>query len=504
MTQQYQEVGDDYLSQRFGAPGSQSSENVTTTQLAPLTQTNLAPIVQPKKSEKGPVAPPATMPETEKPNLEGMAESVLRTQEQMKKRPAAEAQNPLDPILDYATQNWEYFAVPAAAVAANYITKTVSPSRRSLVDRMFSAMAPDSTIASPQVTNRIDPVMDTGSSLQKPDLDMSKLDPEMRQIIARSEANRVAKEKDLEFRRQQRQQAAVNEINRVPDTTGMPTAKAPSPIPDVIAKTTPSVVLAPAPDMVKSLSGISTPEIPTVADIGKQSLGLAPVAPPVTVNQIVSEAISPPSEEKKKGRPAGAKNLTPDQRAAAQASKGTNMYLNMFGFEKNDPTSAKSLAAIESTNRFINEALGGKPPASRDPMLNPEGDIGPSGKKFYSGTPEGYRNAYIPWLQENLNTLPPETQQHVLSSMTKGQTADITKIAKGLGLAGLLGASGAAFSAPAQTRTRDVINAVGESLLPIGITPRTLQSGNLGPAQLRAFEEAQKLGSPYRSVPPPQ
>ena len=45
---------------------------------------------------------------------------------------------------------------------------------------------------------------------------------------------------------------------------------------------------------------------------------------------------------------------------------------------------------------------------------------------------------------------------------------------------------------------------VGEALLPIGMTPSELASGTLTEKQLRAFQEAQKLGSPYRSVPPPR
>jgi hypothetical protein len=344
-----------------------------------------------------------------------------------------------------------------------------------------------------------------------------KLDADWQRILAQSEANRIAKQADAQKKiadnlATQQTIDAVHQIDRkgVPET--IQATLQPEPSVQTVKPNKIGQMMA-GQEMRNPLGGLASAytepirppslpksEIPTIADLTNQVVGTAPVAPPETTKQIATEAV----EGKKKGRPAGAKNLTEEQRLAAQASKGTNMYLNMFGFDKNDPTSPKSLAAVESTQRFINEAMGGVPPASRDPLLNPEGDIAPSGKKFYSGTPEGYRNAYIPWLQENLHTLPPETQSHVLHAMTKGQTGDIGKLVKGMGLVGILGASGAAFSAPVQNRARDVRNAIGEALLPLGVTPSELQPGTLGPEQIRAFQEAQKLGSPYRSVPPPR
>jgi hypothetical protein len=58
----------------------------------------------------------------------------------------------------------------------------------------------------------------------------------------------------------------------------------------------------------------------------------------------------------------------------------------------------------------------------------------------------------------------------------------------------------AAGSANAQEMARNL----GEMLLPIGATPSEVQTGTLTEKQLRAYAEAQKLGSPYRSVPPPR
>ena len=355
-------------------------------------------------------------------------------------------------------------------------------------------------------------------------IDASKLDPEWQKILIQSERNRQVKQAE-----------AMKNIQPIVQPEPMNVApNAPKTIqgtlqPENSVKSVPSINNAElqfgnenkianmmanqemrnplgglASAYTEPLRGSSIPSnIPTIADLTNQVTGKAGVEPPTTTTQLASEAVKP-IEGKKKGRPPGAKNMTAEQRALEESTKGMNMYRNMFGYDAKNPESPKSLAAVDATNRLINEGFGGQLPASRDPMLNPATDLTKEGKKFYSGTPEGYRNTYIPWLQENLHTLPPETQSHVLHSMTKGQTGDIGKIMKGMGIAGLLGATGAAFAGPSETRARDIRNAIGEALLPLGVTPSEVQPGTLDEKRLRAFQESQKLGSPYRSVPPPQ
>jgi len=56
----------------------------------------------------------------------------------------------------------------------------------------------------------------------------------------------------------------------------------------------------------------------------------------------------------------------------------------------------------------------------------------------------------------------------------------------------------------AKASTAEKRQIIGESLLPMGITPTELAPGILTDKQLKAYENAQKLGSPYRSVPPPR
>lgn len=79
------------------------------------------------------------------------------------------------------------------------------------------------------------------------------------------------------------------------------------------------------------------------------------------------------------------------------------------------------------------------------------------------------------------------------------------------GLAGLLLTANEAANAKSM---REAAGTVGEAFLPIGLTPSTLAPGTLyTPAQQREFTkqlaqqqaaERQKLGSPFRSVPPPR
>ena len=69
------------------------------------------------------------------------------------------------------------------------------------------------------------------------------------------------------------------------------------------------------------------------------------------------------------------------------------------------------------------------------------------------------------------------------------------------------GVAGALISLADLAKAENLRQGVGnvvEGLLPMGITPSELASGTLTEKQLKAFQEAQKLGSPYRSVPPPR
>ena len=66
------------------------------------------------------------------------------------------------------------------------------------------------------------------------------------------------------------------------------------------------------------------------------------------------------------------------------------------------------------------------------------------------------------------------------------------------------GVLGTLMTVAQSANAREAVGNVAESLLPIGVTPSELQPGTLTAKQLKAFEESKKLGSPYRSVPPPK
>jgi hypothetical protein len=91
-------------------------------------------------------------------------------------------------------------------------------------------------------------------------------------------------------------------------------------------------------------------------------------------------------------------------------STGINQYLNMFGFQKKDPTSPRSLAAIDAVNKLVDEGFQGVAP------------------KGASGNPEGYRNQYIPFVENKANTLAPQTQEHLNKSRTKAQVKTVNDL----------------------------------------------------------------------------
>jgi hypothetical protein len=83
-------------------------------------------------------------------------------------------------------------------------------------------------------------------------------------------------------------------------------------------------------------------------------------------------------------------------------------------------------------------------------------------------------------------------------------TKAITKSVAGSKMVKVAGVGGALISLADVASAKEAAQTVGEMLLPIGATPSELATGKLTEKQFKAFQEAQKLGSPYRSVPPPR
>lgn len=108
-------------------------------------------------------------------------------------------------------------------------------------------------------------------------------------------------------------------------------------------------------------------------------------------------------------------------------------------------------------------------------------------------------NRYEQWLKENIpeQTLTRAERKYAGIPPAK-QYGPLGKAVKVGGAAGLL------MTATQAANAREAIGNVAEALLPIGATPLELAPGTLTEKQLNAFKEAQKLGSPYRAVPPPK
>lgn len=106
---------------------------------------------------------------------------------------------------------------------------------------------------------------------------------------------------------------------------------------------------------------------------------------------------------------------------------------------------------------------------------------------------------YEQWLKENIpvQTLN-KAERKAVGVPSPEPHGPLGKAMKVGGVAGLL------MTAVNAANAKQAAQNVGEALLPIGMTPSELAPGTLTEKQLRAYQEAQKLGSPYRSVPPPR
>jgi hypothetical protein len=299
------------------------------------------------------------------------------------------------------------------------------------------------------------PTTQTNLEKQLQGMDVQKLPKDQRELVGTL--------LDAERKRAEKQKQATTLVRQ--EMKGMiqpPTTMSPGFVPPIIT----SVPVQ-----------LSTPEIPTVADIGKQSLGLAPVAPPATTAQIAAEAVptvapTPASEEgKKKGRP------TKEAQAKAMEGltfrsdlgPGDNWLYNSFGAEGRK-------AILERYNE-------GKPAGSYENSQQILAKM--QQERIAPGRAELPRD-----IAKERGVPPPETNYGKL-----GKTAKVA------GVAGLALTAQQAAQAQQMNELRRIL---GEALLPLAATPSELQPGTLGPAQIRAFQEAQKLGSPYRSIQPPQ
>jgi hypothetical protein len=305
-----------------------------------------------------------------------------------------------------------------------------TPPKKSLRDRFIGQ---PSTPPGPQ----------TSIERQLGDLDINTLPKDQRETV-----NVLI---DAERKRMAKQQEAITAINDA--------SQGKIPVPQNITPT----ISSGNPIQSIGVAPVSTPEVPTIAQLGQQATGTAPIAPPATTEQIASEAV----EGKKKGRPtkeAAAKAME-GMTFRSDLGPGDNWLYNSFGAEGRKAILAKynngnPAGSYENSQQILAKMMQEKITPSRAEL--------PRDIAKQRGVP------------------PPETNYGKLG-----------KAAKMGGIAGLALTAEQAAQAKDLSMLRQII---GESLLPLGATPSGVEPGTLGPEQIRAFQEAQKLGSPYRSL----
>jgi len=203
-------------------------------------------------------------------------------------------------------------------------------------------------------------------------------------IIAKSEANAAAKAAD-----------AAAKANPVPQgmTPGIPTSQ-------------PNVPANPAGAFSQAPNYSAAPEAAPVEAAPQPKPDLVAAAQSgEDMSKVIKEDVAHMVQE------ADHENVSKKQTPVLKyQSAGVNQYLNMFGFQKKAPDSPRSLAAIDAVNKLVEQQFKG---------------VAPQGA---SGNPQGYRNQYIPFIENNANTLAPETQEHLNKSRTKAQIGTVEKL----------------------------------------------------------------------------
>lgn len=429
-----------------------ASPKVAPTTPAQSTPMEMAPL------PSGPVKPPKA--KAAEPNVSSLVKNVAEANKGIQEStPAPQAPSAIDALVKDVTDNWKTVLTVAAVPALGYLANKVlggKPPEESkskpIKDRLL--------VPSERVEPTFSPPTNVGPATQLPGTpqELEKaLGPEWEAKIAKSEAIR----KERQALAQQNARASMGEL---------PTPTA-------------------APAVPASQSFAPAPVAPNVA--AQAAAQTAPVVPP-TVGQLAQEAapainaaaqapagsIPPATEEKSKtGRTKGAKNKTPEQRLAEKGGlpgmtkeeAGMRGHLlGMYGGKENP--------YAQQAYEQVKEILG------YTPAYPPDGKGG-------SLTPEE-KGKILDWRKGNIEGPKPNLTHEMKKTLKGGSAAAIAALALT-----------PAFVNASESQKRQMI---GEALLPFGMTPSELASGTLSEKQIKAYQEAGKLGSPYRSVPPPR
>lgn len=291
----------------------------------------------------------------------------------------------------------------------------------------------------------------------------SALGPNWKEVWQKSEANRIAKQNAATQNiLNQTKPGQVPNGSQSPSTQAQPVKAPPVTTPQTTQQIAQTVGVPPAPE-------------PTVAQIaGAAAPGLQAAA------QQPVDMIPPATEPKKAGRPPKGQENKATFKAGEAMPEGM-VFKEGFGGADN-----------WMKNSFNDEARI---------MIR---DLFNEGKPYGANMDKAYADAkmYEQWLKENIPVQTYSRAERKAAGLPPPENyGKLGKAAKVAGVTGLLmTAQQAANAAQGQNRTRDLLNAIGEFFTPLSMTPSTVQPGTLGPEQLRAFEEAQKLGSPYRQA----
>jgi hypothetical protein len=407
----------------------------------------------------GPVAPSA--PVAKAPNASGLVKKVAEANKQLQEQmPAPQPQSAASNLVGDITKNWESLLPLAAGAAA-------IPAIAWLANKAFGgenesggkAKAPPKSIAD-RTIRKVEPLMDVN---QAPTT--GRIEPEFGKPTTESVV-KVSKDpiEQRLFEISQAQQAAKAQ----PPMMGQPGFQPSAPV---------------APPSVQSLdqsfAASVAPPVSAETPNPYMNVGATPAAPsaPVAPTQPTPAATEP---KKTGGRPT--------KQAVAAEMEG-KVFKKDFGGADN--YLEKEFGP--DIRRFMTDEFNqGKPYGGGQPAMD----------KAYADIKK-----YDTWLKENIpeQTLN-RTERKAMGIPPPKNYPVLGKAMKVGGAAGLLMTAGQAANA------REAMGNVAEALLPLGMTASQLAPGTLytpeeqrefaRQTELRKQAERQKLGSPYRSVPP--
>lgn len=354
-------------------------------------------------------------------------------------------------------------ATALAALGAVQTAKGVAKAYTSISDRLMKKPEIDRTVdvqmdkslpktfSPPTSVGPITNLPGTPEELQK------ALGPDWEATIAKSDAIR----KERQALAQQNARASMGELGAPPAQPPVAGGQPPAP----------AVAPPPAVNPIAQAAAQTAPVAPpTVAQLAQEA------APAVTTAAQAPAAAIPPVEEKNKGgRKGEGKDKKLTYKTPAELPEGM-VFKEGFGGADN-----------WMKNSFNDESRI---------MIR---DLFNEGKPYGANMDKAYADArkYETWLKENIPVQTYARSERKAAGLPPpenyGKLGTAIKVG---GIGGLL------MTATQAANAKQAAQNVGEALLPIGMTPSELAPGTLTKKQLEAYTQFQKLGSPYRSVPP--